>query len=119
MAGRCVGGDVERVAPPPATGRAAEPPRYGLLQRREGQVPHRRIVVRDALDVLGLDQRGLVPQPRDGGSRGRDVVVYLGERLVAPVTGRQDGRRVDLLVDRRVVQLRPVGVVGRQDVLAV
>src|SRR5690349_23504095 len=68
-----------------------------LLQGRVAEVPHRRVVVRDALDVLGLDQRGLVPQPRHRRREGRDVVVDLGERLAAAAARGQQGG----LVDRR------------------
>ena len=69
-----------------------------LLQRREGEAPHRRVVVRDALDVLGLDQRGLVPLLRHGRSQQRDVVVDLGERLVALRARGQDRGVVDRLL---------------------
>src|SRR5690242_11879939 len=49
--------------------RATESERVcSLLDGRVGQAPHRRVVVRDAEDVLGLDQWGCVPQHGTAGA---------------------------------------------------
>src|SRR5215210_1267612 len=82
------------------TARRGWPERAGLLHRGEGQVPPVVVRVARALDVLGLQDRRLVPQERDGGRLGGDLLVDVRPRLEALVALERRGL-VHGLVDLR------------------
>ena len=88
-------------------------------QRRPRQVPHRVELADGAVGVGGLQQRLLVPDPGDERGLLGDHHVDLGPRLGALLRIADQLGLVHRRVDLRHVQLGPVRVALRDDVLAV
>src|SRR3954447_20600253 len=89
-----------------------------LLQRREAEVPDRDELADHASDVLRLGIRLAVPDERDARRGGHDLLVDRAPRLRAARLILDLRRVLHCGVDLRVVQLWPVGVVLRDDGLA-
>src|SRR4051812_9031667 len=90
-----------------------------LLDRHGAQVPGGVRLVEHRIHVRRANEVRLVPHPRNGRSGRSDLLVDLSPRLRALLVADDCLGLVHLLVERLVVEERPVDVAGLDDVLPV